>query len=100
LTRINRELGGNFRTAQFWHHAFYNPREGRIEMHLVSRQDQRVRIGAEFFSFAEGESIRTEYSYKYSLGDLQRLAAAAGFEERQVWCDDDRAFGVFYFAVA
>ena len=36
LARINRELGGTFDLAAFRHEAIYNPREGRIEMHLES----------------------------------------------------------------
>ena len=32
LVRINRELGADFRVEQFWHHALYNPIEGRIEI--------------------------------------------------------------------
>ena len=44
LVRINRELGGTFRPDRFDHHAFYNPVIGRIEMHLVSRRRQTVRI--------------------------------------------------------
>ena len=37
LTRINRELGGDFDRRAFRHRAFYNAAEGRIEMQLVSR---------------------------------------------------------------
>ena len=62
LVRINRELGADFDVEQFAHHAFYNAAQGRIEMHLVSRRDQGVRVGGEAFSFAAGESIRTENS--------------------------------------
>ncbi|HEV3118559.1 MAG TPA: L-histidine N(alpha)-methyltransferase, partial [Gemmataceae bacterium] len=47
LTRINRELGGNFQVEQFWHHALYNPVEGRIEMHLVSQGHQQLHIGSQ-----------------------------------------------------
>jgi L-histidine Nalpha-methyltransferase len=99
LARINRELGADFQLEQFWHHAFYHPVAGRIEMHLVSRRDQEIHVGGEAFFLAEGESIRTEYSYKYSLNDLRELAAAAGFEVRQVWTDDLRYFSVLYLAV-
>jgi dimethylhistidine N-methyltransferase len=99
LVRLNRELGGEFQTDQFWHHAFYNPPEGRVEMHLVSRSDQRVRVAGETFSLAEGESIRTEYSYKYSPADVQRLAAAGGFTIRRAWTDDAGYFSVLYLAV-
>ena len=43
LARINREIGGSFDLDAFRHEAIYNPRDGRIEMHLVSRRDQDVR---------------------------------------------------------
>ena len=43
LARINRELGGSFDLDAFRHEAIYNPRDGRIEMHLVSRRDQDVQ---------------------------------------------------------
>jgi dimethylhistidine N-methyltransferase len=100
LTRINRELGGDLDTARFWHHAFYNPVEGRIEMHLVSRVEQRLSIGGESIVLAEGESIRTEYSYKYSPAEVHDLAAAGGFVVRQAWFDDTAWFGVWELVVA
>jgi L-histidine Nalpha-methyltransferase len=100
LARVNRELAGDFHLDRFWHHAFYNPRHGRIEMHLVSRADQRVRVAGEVFALAEGESIRTEYSYKFGPADLRRLAAAGGYEVRGAWTDERRYFSVLYLVVA
>jgi uncharacterized SAM-dependent methyltransferase len=100
LTRINRELGGDLDTARFWHHAFYNPTAGRIEMHLVSRVERRLSIADESFAMAEGESIRTEYSYKYSPTEVRRLAAAGGFAVRQAWFDDAAWFSVWDLVVA
>jgi L-histidine Nalpha-methyltransferase len=100
LVRINRELGADFQPEQFWHHACYNPTEGRVEMHLVSRQGQRVRVAGEVFALAEGESIRTEYSYKFGPTDLRRLAAASGYEVRGAWTDGGRYFSVLYLVVA
>jgi dimethylhistidine N-methyltransferase len=44
LTRINRELGGDFNVEAFEHHAFYDADEGRIEMHLRSLSDQQVSV--------------------------------------------------------
>ena len=96
LHRINRELGGDFNPQQFRHHAFYNEQAGRIEMHLVSRRAQRVRIGEHEFSFAEGESIHTENSYKYTVSGFQALAAQAGFRAGDVWEDEERLFSVHY----
>jgi dimethylhistidine N-methyltransferase len=95
LARINRELEADFATDQFWHHAPYNPLAGRIEMYLVSKRDQRVHLGAEAVTIAEGEAICTEYSHKYSLGNLQELATASGFKVRKVW-SADRSFAVLY----
>jgi L-histidine N-alpha-methyltransferase len=99
LVRINRELRGNFRVDQFWHHALYNPLEGRVEIYLVSRQDQRVDVADHQFFIAEGEPICTEYSYKYSVADLTELAADAGFAVEQLWTDKARYFCVLYLAV-
>jgi dimethylhistidine N-methyltransferase len=94
LERINRELGADFALDRFWHHAFYHPVEGRIEMHLVSRIAQDVRIDKESFAFAEGESICTEYSYKYSMAELKQIAAQSGFSLRSSWLDPKGYFAV------
>ncbi len=95
LARINRELGGDFRLPGFSHYAFYDPAEGRIEMHLVSLADQAVSIGPHRFSFRCGESIHTENSYKYSVEEFQALAASAGFGRARLWTDRRGWFGVF-----
>jgi dimethylhistidine N-methyltransferase len=87
LGRINRELGGHFDLAAFAHRAVYNQTEGRIEMYLVSRRAQTVRVGTDTFAFAEGESIHTENSYKYDDATLEALAAAAGYRIEQRWTD-------------
>lgn len=99
LVRINRELGADFVVERFAHLAFYNSAQRRIEMHLVSQGNQRVRLGNEEFFFAAGESIRTEYSYKYTLGNLCDLAKEAGFVTEQVWTDERNYFSVSFLAV-
>jgi len=100
LARINRELGGDFRIDHFRHHAFYQPRHGRVEMHLISLADQSVHVGPTRFRFREGESIRTECSYKYTLGGFRDLAGRAGLDVRRVWTDDRRLFSVQYLTPA
>ncbi|HSA90246.1 MAG TPA: L-histidine N(alpha)-methyltransferase [Burkholderiales bacterium] len=87
LARINRELGADFDLRRWRHYAFYNPAEGRIEMHLVSMGTQAVRLGKHRFGFAAGETIHTENSYKYSLDGFRSLAARAGFRGTKVWTD-------------
>lgn len=96
LARINRELGADFRLDAFRHRAFYNGQLGCIEMHLVSLRTQRVRIGDEVISFAEGESIRTEYSYKYNVEELREWVPRAGLRVERVWLDAQKLFGVLY----
>jgi uncharacterized SAM-dependent methyltransferase len=94
LTRINRDLAGNFDLHAFAHHAFFNAAESRIEMHLISLADQRVRVSGQDFAFREGETIHTENSYKYGIADFQCLARDAGFEAEQVWTDPGELFSV------
>lgn len=94
LTRINREIDGTFDLEAFDHYAFYNPAEGRIEMHLMSRRPQRVTVAGRSFSFATGESIHTENSYKFDLDGFRDMARRAGFVPEAVWLDDERRFSV------
>lgn len=99
LVRINRELGADFQLDRFRHYAFYNPREGRVEMHLVSLANQIVHVGDAAFSFEIGESIWTESSYKYHLDEFADMARAAGFAVAQVWTDPQGLFSVQYLTV-
>jgi L-histidine Nalpha-methyltransferase len=99
MVRGNRELGADFDIEQFVHRAFYNTAQGRIEMHLVSRRDQVVRVGGVPSVFVKGESIHTENSYKYSLLDLVELAWAGGFAAERIWTDERQYFSVAYFAL-
>jgi dimethylhistidine N-methyltransferase len=99
LARINRELGADFDLAAFRHHAFYDLRHRRIEMHLVSGRPQLVHVAGTAFAFAEGETIRTEYSHKYRLEDFRALARPAGLEVEQVWTDDEGLYSVQYLRI-
>jgi dimethylhistidine N-methyltransferase len=94
LLRINRELGGEFDLAAFDHRAIWNEAEFRVEMHLVSRRAQAVRIegaGCEVH-FAEGESIWTESSYKFTPDRLVQMGKSAGFHCREQWPDWEGGF--------
>jgi dimethylhistidine N-methyltransferase len=94
LTRINRELDGTIDVEAFQHEAIYNPREGRIEMHLVSLGDQEATISGRRFHFREGESIHTENSYKYTVDEFQDLSRKAGWCPASVWTDEANQFSV------
>jgi L-histidine Nalpha-methyltransferase len=99
LARINRELGGQFDLSTFRHRIRYDELEGRIEMYLESQCDQRVPIAllGEEFAFRAGERIHTENSYKYSLGEIERLARAAGLRLAHRWFDRAHLFSLNLF---
>ncbi len=94
LERINRELGGNFDLSGFMHRSIYNSDRHRIEMHLISRKAQSVRLLGHHFSFRPGESIHTENSYKYSFERFAALAQASGWQVKESWTDKGRMFSV------
>src|SRR6476619_5348394 len=100
LVRINRELGGNFDVSAFMHRSIYNRERHRIEMHLIAKKAQTVRILGRNFSFRPGESIHTESSYKYSLDRFAALARASGWSVRESWTDADRMFSVHALAAS
>ncbi|MBA3640770.1 MAG: L-histidine N(alpha)-methyltransferase [Acidobacteria bacterium] len=100
LVRINNELGGDFDLAAFDHVAVWNAADQRIEMHLVSRVAQRVRIPAAEMtvSFEAGERIWTESSYKYEPEQIVAMGASAGLASRNQWVDTDVGFALTLFA--
>jgi len=100
LVRINRELGGNFDLSAFTHRAIYNRERHRIEMHLISKKTQSVRMLGTSFSFRPGESIHTENSYKYSIDRFTALARGSGWTVRESWTDPNRMFSVHALAVS
>ncbi len=94
LVRINRELGGNFDLSAFTHRAIYNRERHRIEMHLISKKSQTVRMLGTNFAFRAGESIHTESSYKYSLERFTALARGSGWTPAESWTDAAGMFSV------
>ena len=98
LARINREADGDFDLSQFAHYAFYNPLVGRIEMHLMSLQDQVAHVANKAFDFREGETIFTESSYKYTVDEFAALARDSGYLVQHVWTDPQKLFSVQYLA--
>jgi dimethylhistidine N-methyltransferase len=95
LRRINRELGADFDLTAFSHRAFFDEAQSRIEMHLVSRHAQQVRVAGHPITFASGETIHTENSYKYAPADFEALAGRSGWRLRRMLTDPDRLFSVY-----
>jgi dimethylhistidine N-methyltransferase len=100
MVRINRELGGNFDTNAFMHRAIYNRDRHRIEMHLIAKKAQTVRVLGRSFSFRAGETIHTESSYKYSLDRFKALAQGSGWTPRESWTDPAGMFSVHALAAS
>jgi dimethylhistidine N-methyltransferase len=94
LRVLNRDYGAHFRLEDFAHRAVWNEPESRVEMHLVSRRDQAVRVGGRSFWLRTGEPLVTEHCYKYPLDRFRQLAESAGFEVAKVWLDTRGAFSV------
>lgn len=97
LRRINDELQATFHLDDFDHEARWNPEKARIEMHLRSRRTHTVRIpGLDLaVSFAEGETIHTENSYKFTDARILAMLKAAGFVLRREWKDEQGWFAVY-----
>jgi uncharacterized SAM-dependent methyltransferase len=96
LVRVNRELGGDFDLTAFGHRALWNAAASRVEMHLVSRRRQAVRVRAAGLAFTldEAETIWTESSYKYEPDALAALVGRAGFAAAGQWIDDAGRFAL------
>ena len=94
LARINRELAADFVLKQFEHVARFNPQARSMEMHLRSREDQMVKIpGAGFcVRLREDETIWTESSHKFSLGEVIKIGEQAGFRCEKQWTDEEWPF--------
>jgi len=96
LSRVNKELGGSFDLDCFDHRAVYVEDAQKIEMRLVSRGEQWVRIEGLKGSlrFRKGEYIHTEDSHKYSLERFGSLASSAGLDLVERWTDEDKWFAL------
>lgn len=89
LERINREFDANFELEGFEHRALWNPDHNRIEMYLQSVHQQSVIIRKLDMplNFSPGESILTEYSYKYRQNDITGFMQTCGFDLIHQWVD-------------
>ncbi|PPQ27276.1 L-histidine N(alpha)-methyltransferase [Rhodopila globiformis] len=95
LCRLNREAAADFDLRHFRHAAVWNDALSRIEMHLIASRDQVVHVAGSVIPFAEGESIHTENSYKWTRRALVAMVAAAGWEPHRIWTDSEDLFGIF-----
>jgi len=92
LTRINRELGGNFEVDKFDHYAMYDPETGACKSYLISLADQLVTIGKETIRFVKDEYIYMEISQKFTLMQTDQMASNTGFKPVSRFLDNKKWF--------
>jgi L-histidine N-alpha-methyltransferase len=92
--RINRELGANFAIDELQHYGTYNVYTGAMESYVVSLAEQVVEISALNSSIIlqQFEPIHVEYSYKYTLSQIETLAQITGFEIVKNFADSKAYF--------
>lgn len=82
LSRINKELGGNFDINKFQHFGVYSPVLGAMESYVLATEEQDVYVSAleRSFHFDAFEPIHLEYSFKFLKSDIDFLSQKTGFE--------------------
>ncbi len=101
LLRLNREFGANFDLNKFEHVAVFNKKHKRIEMYLKSLVPQHVYMPTIdlFLKFKKGELIHTEYSHKYTVHQIKKMAKKTGFVPVNMWTDKKNYFTLALFMV-
>ena len=89
LHRLNADLGANFDPQSFQYQARWQADQQRVQMALISRCDQVVRISDHSWTFRCDEPLITEYSLKYSPERAVALAQQAGWRWVRRWHDPD-----------
>jgi dimethylhistidine N-methyltransferase len=90
LTRINRELGGNFEVDNFKHWEVYDPETGTAKSFLVATKAMDVTIEELQLTvnFDQWETIHTEISQKYDDNIVIWLAKEAGLKIETSFTDE------------
>ncbi|MDA0194898.1 MAG: L-histidine N(alpha)-methyltransferase [Bacteroidetes bacterium] len=94
LSRINRELGGNFNLNNFIHSPYYDPVSGECRSYLISTIEQTVHIDDLNMQahFKAWEAIHMEISTKFDLDGTDELATTTGFKIEANFFDDKKWF--------
>ena len=94
LNHLNKLIGSDFSVRDWRHHALFNARLSRVEMHLEAKQQVDVAWPGGGRRFGQGERIHTENSYKYILQQFHSLLEQAGFARVRTWTDEHGWFAV------
>lgn len=93
---MNAELGANFDVDQFSHDAPWVEEHQRIEMRLVADSAQEVwfdtlDLGV---SLLPGQWLCTEYSHKFSAGDVRKELETVDLCVEGQWVSDDGGYAL------
>lgn len=93
LSVINYALHADFDLSLWRHRAHWNADAARIEMHLYARRAHSVHLADLDMTvhFAEGESIWTESSHKFTRESASAMLEAAGMD-LDTWYTDERGY--------
>lgn len=100
LLRINEELQCDFQPSRFAYQAGYDELKNRVEMSMVSRFAQFVRIGEQRFDFAAGDALVTGIASLYTSDEFITLARDAGLVLEKVWNDERQHLGLHWMKAA
>ncbi|ACA86722.1 L-histidine N(alpha)-methyltransferase [Shewanella woodyi] len=94
LTRINRELGGNFDIEKFQHFGVYSPILGAMESYVLATETQDVYISElkRSFHFEAFEPIHLEFSFKFLKSDIEYICQKSGFTPLEHFTDPKEYF--------
>ncbi|MGH7885787.1 MAG: L-histidine N(alpha)-methyltransferase [Thermodesulfobacteriota bacterium] len=96
LSNLNNLIESDFITDRWSHKAFFNEDESRVEMHLVSKENQTVKLNGYAVDFHKGETIHTENSYKYGIDEFCNLVSKE-YKLNKFWTDKKKNFAVLLF---
>jgi dimethylhistidine N-methyltransferase len=85
LAHLNRAREATFDLDAFAHRAVWNAAASRVELHLVSKRRQVVRVAGVDVTFFADEPIVTAHCYKHTPAAMHALLASAGWRPRQVF---------------
>ncbi len=99
LTRINRELGGNFDLDNFLHWEVYDPETGTAKSYLVSTVEQQIQIESLDLQvrLKKWETIHTEISQKYDDAVVEWLAEKSGLQIVNEFTDTAQQYKNYVF---
>ena len=92
LSRINKELKGNFAVDNFEHYAMYDPSSGACKSFLISLKSQNITINGTEINFEKDEPVFMEISQKYSVKEINEFAQKTGFKNNADFFDRNHYF--------